>query len=268
MSMKPQKDQKIAKRSKKAEKEISTAHIGSGRIPEKIEAREIISDSPKSAVDEDEIAQRQEDIESKSRYLLINYFDQMNPYQVYPVSIVIAKHELTKSKRIQDLLTGESRSEITGEMKLTGETSLDVEVSYPGCIVTPSRQSVSSQNDKVKITFFITPIAKGKMNGTIKISQENNLIFIMELKYKVTDQRIAKIISVIGILVAAVPSLTKFLIGNDPNEQLKNLLPGIVTAASDYLILEIIMALFLFFVAGVFFFRYQGKRKSLTSLDF
>ena len=227
-----------------------------------------MSDSFLENLVEDSYASRLDSNENRNRYLLIDYFDQMNPYQVYPVSILIAKHELTKNGRKQDLLTGESRSEVIGEMTLAGEAPLEIEVNYPGCLVTPLKQSVSSQEDKVKVVFFVTPLAKGKLKGMIKISQENTLIFSMEIKYKVTDQRIAKIISLLGLLVAAVPSLTKFLTGNDPNEQLKTLLPGILATTSDYLVIEISMAVILFFIAGVFFFRYQGKHKSLTSLDF
>lgn len=205
------------------------------------------------------------------RYIRLDYFRQMNPYTVYAYHITVSKKELELKKRISDVFTGEVREQVTEKFELVSEAPIIVDVSFPGCLTTPSSQKISALEDKKIISFFVTPIAKGSMEGKIILSQEGLEIFKMNVKYKVIDQRISKIFSVIGLGLAAVPTGLDMLFGLDMNDQiikyLTNALPQLQNALTSplLLIVELGLGAGLLLLAGVFFLRYRSKRSSLTS---
>ncbi|OLS21319.1 MAG: hypothetical protein HeimC3_36360 [Candidatus Heimdallarchaeota archaeon LC_3] len=209
-----------------------------------------------------------------NRFLLVDYFKQMNPNSVYAFHITISKKELQVKKRVTDVLTGETREQLREKFELVSESPVTVDVSFPGCLTTPLNQKISTFDDKTVITFFVTPLAKGSMKGTIILVQDEKTIFKMDLKYKVADQRISKIVSVFGLTFAALPTILDMIFGIDPNDQIVNYLTtslpnlDLSSIAPGLLLAELGIGLFLLFLAGLLFFRYKGKRDSLTSDSF
>jgi hypothetical protein len=208
------------------------------------------------------------------RYILLDYFKQMNPYNVYAYHITISKKELKVKKSVSDVFTGEVREQVTEKFELVSEAPMIIDVSFPGCLVTPSTQKISALEDKKIISFFVTPIAKGNMKGKIKLSQENKEIFKMEVKYKVINQRISKIFSALGLGLAALPTGLEMLFGLEMNAELLNYLttrlPQLQNMLTEPLLLiaELGLGFSLLILGGLFFWRYRGKRSSLSSEPF
>ncbi|MHA1990353.1 MAG: hypothetical protein ACW981_06030 [Candidatus Hodarchaeales archaeon] len=250
-----------------------------GRTSERREA--LIKDESEfdeaELVDEDSFGKMDDTLEEPpqlDRYLLLDYFKQMNPYTVYAYHITISKKELAVKKKVSDAFTGEVREQVTEKFELVSEAPVIVDVSFPGCLVTPVIQKISALEDKKIISFFVTPIAKGDMKGKIKLSQEDKEIFKMDVKYKVINQRISKIFSVLGLGLAALPTGLEMLFGLEMNAELLRYLteklPQLQSMLTEPLLLiaEIGLGFSLLVLGGLFFWRYRGKRSSLSSEPF
>ncbi|MFW9930373.1 MAG: hypothetical protein ACFFD1_13335, partial [Candidatus Thorarchaeota archaeon] len=131
-----------------------------------------------TTIDSKKDSQKEMTVFQTQRFLLIDYFRQMNPYNVYSFSITFSKKELQVKKRISDVLTGESREQVSETFELKSESPLVIEAQFPGCLVTPAVHRISVYEDKKTVTFFVTPIANGTMKGSILVSQDNETIFV------------------------------------------------------------------------------------------
>ena len=166
-------------------------------------------------VGEEELA-----VTESKRFILFDYFKQMNNHKVYPLNVVVSREEIEKKRDIEDFFTGERRSQETGEIDVVTKEPIIVSVYFPSCIVTPPQQTFDPDVSKKILTFYVMTMTNGKQEGTVVFSQGNTELESITLEYKVVDQRFAKLASLAGITVGAVPPVADFLFGININEQI------------------------------------------------
>jgi len=163
------------------------------------------------------------------------------------------------------LLTGEQRTQVTEEVEIIAAKQLTFRVDFPGCMVTPNEQTIDPDTDEITLVFHVMSMAKGKHGGNIRIMQEASVLTTIPLDFKVVDQRIAKVLSLAGIVIGVLPPALTYLLGVNINEmistQLVTALP--VVTSPLLLMLEIASGGLMFGLAGLTFFLYRGKRSSL-----
>ncbi len=201
------------------------------------------------------------------RNVLIDYFSQMNTYRVYPLTITISEAELERRKYREDILTGEKREQVEKEISVREQLPLTVGVYFPGCLVTPTEQRIELLGKTQQLTFFVTPIAKGKMKGSVVFYQEGKKISEFTLDFKIFDQRLAKAIALTAMAVSAVPSSLYYLFGIDINQQITtNLVRFIPLLTSPLLLaLEIVLSIMLLGASFYLYKQYSAVRKQLTA---
>jgi hypothetical protein len=207
-------------------------------------------------------------MEKEKRQLLIDYFNQMNVFKVYPISIVVSRDELKKKRDKMDILTGERRTQVIDEVEVISSKPLVITADFPGCLVTPNQQIADPDVNEQTLTFHIMAMAKGTLEGSIRIYQESELASI-QLPYKVVDQRIAKLLSLTGVAVGLIPPVLTNIFGIDVNEQLSSQLGPLIPVLTSpmLLFLELISGGLLFGFAIIAYLFYRGKRSSLLQTD-
>jgi len=204
-------------------------------------------------------------------YATVDYFDQMNPSKVYAVNVALSKSKIEIKTKQRDVLTGETKKQVQKTFEVDFTKPIEVEIDFPGCLVTPVKQKVILREDKKKVlTFFVTPLAKGRMRGQVKVIQDEQLVLSIILNFKVFDQRIASLLAKLGIAVSAVPLFVTYVLGVNPNDIIAAQLTTLGTGLTSPILLGIELLITLIFIFGAFisYRRYQGKRKSMSSNPF
>ena len=192
----------------------------------------------------------------------------MNISKTYEFKVKIAKEKLKAMKKVKDILTGEQREQVQSEMEVVKELPIEVELYMPGCIVSPQTQYVSPDVDSAVISFFITPIAKyKKLQAKLTLGQRKLTKKEILLEVSVIDNRIVKILSLIGVVIAFIPSLWPFLFQTNLNDNLLTALQEYIPALASPHILGLELGLgglFLIF-AGIFWKFYGATRAQFNS---
>ena len=214
----------------------------------------------------EELSEEEGFIETGKRGVLVDYFSRMNINQVYDFTVKIDKEMLKAKKKQSDLLTGEQREQLTDEITVVEEKAIEIELQIPGCLVTPSSHYVSTEPSE--ITFYVTPYVKfSKKIGKLVIGQDKLNRKTINFDVSVIDRRIMKIFSLVGILIASIPSIWPVLFGVDLNGY-------IVTNASYYmsfvtnttiLPIEVGLGGLITLFSLLMFKRYSSKRTQFTS---
>lgn len=207
---------------------------------------------------------------TSKREVLVDYFSRMNLLKVYPVTVVFSKKEIEVLRDRSDVLTGERRSQVKEEVEISELAPIEVELSFPGCLVTPATQEIDPEMEKSYITFHVTPLAKGSIKGLVRLTQGFKVLADIELGFAVVDQRLAKVVSLAGLLFAGIPTAWNYVFGVDINEHLASNLTTILPALTSptLLIIELLFGLGLIGLALAFFWKYSSKRQQLTALEF
>ncbi len=202
---------------------------------------------------------------NKKRNVVIDYFSQMNVLRVYPLMITISKEKIKVRKYRGDILTGEKREQTEKEITLREESPLTVEVYFPGCLVTPTEQRVALSDHPQELTFFVTPLAKGKMDGRIVFYQDGQELATFKIKFKVIDQRLAKLFALSAMVISAVPSSLYYLFGIDVNQLLTSRLSHFIPVLTSPVLLvgEVMITLVLLGLSYYLFKKYSAIRKQL-----
>lgn len=206
--------------------------------------------------------------ETGKRGLLVDYYSRMNINSVYDFTVKIDKEMLQARKKQSDLLTGEQREQLTDEITVVEDKPIEIELQIPGALVTPNIHYVSPDPKSSQVTFFVTPYVKfSKKMGKLVIGQEKLTKKTIEFNVSVIDRRLMKIISILGILIASLPSIWPVLFGIDLNGYL-------VTNASNYMTfvtnttilpLEVGLGGFITVLSLLILKLYSSKRTSFTS---
>ncbi|NHJ86337.1 MAG: hypothetical protein FK734_12810 [Asgard group archaeon] len=146
------------------------------------------------------------------KHISMNYFDRMNPQNYYPYIINISDIKQEKIITIQNPITGERQTQQRSQLS----TKLDnpivkIRPTIPGCNVVPNE--IETDFDKVEdeVTFYVTPVVKGKIVGQIQFINEGNIIHTTEFTAKVVDPRYARAVAYYGILTSFIPKIISLL---------------------------------------------------------
>ena len=205
--------------------------------------------------------------ESK-RNILIDYYSRMNINQIYDFNIKIDKSLLQAKKKQSDFLTGEQREQVTDEISVADDIPIEVELNLPGCLVSPSVQYVSPTAESSIVTFYVTPYVKfSKREAKIVIGQKKLSKKVISVQISVIDRRIMKIFSILGVLIASVPSLWQYLFGLNMNEQIYYSTVHYIPMITSTVIipLEIATGGLITLISLLSFKRYSSKRSSFMS---
>jgi hypothetical protein len=207
-------------------------------------------------------------VESGKRSILIDYFSRMNINQVYDFTIKIDKELLKAKKKQSDLLTGEQREQLTDEITVVEDIPIEVELSVPGCLVSPQFHYVSPDTHSSQVTFFVTPYVKfSKKMALLIIGQKKLDKKVIPLEVNVIDRRIMKIFSVVGLLIAGLPSVWPYMFGQDMNENIVNSAQTYLPYLTSTMLLPIEIGLggLVTVTSLLFFKKYSSKRNSFVS---
>ena len=191
----------------------------------------------------------------------------MNINQVYDFTIKVDKKELQAKKKQTDFITGEQREQITEEITVAEDQPIEIELNVPGCLVTPSIHYVSPKAQTSQVTFYVTPYAKfSKRSAIVIIGQEKLDKKTIPLQVKVINRRVMKIFSVIGLLIASIPSIWPYFVGPNLNQQIFLILSKYSSLITNGLIVPIEVGLggFITVVSFVWFKIYSSKRSSFN----
>ena len=191
----------------------------------------------------------------------------MNINQVYDFSIKVDRRELQAKKKQTDFITGEQREQVTEEITVEEDEPIEVELSIPGCLVSPSIQYVSPEAQSSQVTFYVTPYVKfSKRPAKVIIGQKKLEKKTIPLQVSVIDRRVMKMFSVLGLLIASIPSVWPYVFGPDLNQQIFWTLSNYSSLITNELIVPIEVALggFITVVSFLWYKIYSSKRSSFN----
>jgi hypothetical protein len=159
------------------------------------------------------------------KHISVEYYDFMNPEKSYPMNINLSDIEQHTIEEKENILTAEHSTQLKDKMdvKLT-HPIITVHPILPGCIITPSTLQSDLLKFSDEITFFVTPIAKGTLEGYIDfLNAEGKIIHSLPINAQVEDPRLARSVAVYGAVMSIIPkALTIF--GINLGEILTNIL--------------------------------------------
>lgn len=202
------------------------------------------------------------------RSILVDYYSRMNINQVYDFTVKIDKKMLEAKQKQSDFLTGEQREQVTEEIEVVKELPIEIELNIPGCMVSPTTHYVSPDKPSALVTFFVTPYVKlSKRKAQVVIGQKKLDKKTISLEVSVIDRRIMKLFSIIGVLVASVPSLWQYIFGVDMNLQLYYTLSHYSSFIQQGIIVPIEIGLggIITLLSLITFKSYSSKRSSFLS---
>ncbi|MBN1329720.1 MAG: hypothetical protein JXA54_09630 [Candidatus Heimdallarchaeota archaeon] len=146
------------------------------------------------------------------KHISMNYFDRMNPQNYYPYVINISDIKQEKIITIQNPITGERQTQQRSQIATKLENPIvKIRPTIPGCNVVPNE--IETDFDKVEneVTFYVTPVVKGKIIGQIQYINEGSIIHTTEFTAKVVDPRYARAVVYYGILTSFIPKIISLL---------------------------------------------------------
>jgi uncharacterized membrane protein YecN with MAPEG domain len=179
----------------------------------------------------------------------------MNPEKNYPMNVNLSDIEQKTIEEKENLLTGEHKTQIKDKMELKLiHPVIKVHPILPGCIVTPTLLTSDLFKDKDELKFFVTPIAKGKLEGYIDfLDDKGKIIHYMPINAQVEDPRLARSVAIYGSIASVVPKALLFF-GIQMEEIITNLL------ALIGVVFTFLLSFFIFKI------RQPNKTKQITEL--
>ncbi|HUT82798.1 MAG TPA: hypothetical protein VMZ29_16500 [Candidatus Bathyarchaeia archaeon] len=146
------------------------------------------------------------------KHISMNYFDRMNPQNYYPFIINISDVKQEKIVTIQNPITGERQTQQRSQLSTKLENPLvKIRPTIPGCNVVPNEIETDFDKEEDEVTFYVTPVVKGKIVGQIQFINEGNIIHTTEFTAKVVDPKYARAVAYYGILTSFVPKIISLL---------------------------------------------------------
>ncbi|MHA1211510.1 MAG: hypothetical protein ACTSSH_03525 [Candidatus Heimdallarchaeota archaeon] len=171
----------------------------------------LIPETEKQVPEEKKEVEAEED-DDYLKHISMEYFDRMNPQNYYPLTLNIADF-------IQDEIAPVINP-LTGERKVQQLSKLDVKLKnpivtirpiLPGCSVVPNSIETDFSLAEDEVTFYVSPVVKGKIFGRIEFSNEGSIIHSTDFDAKVVDPSIARAVAFYGILTSFIPRIITFL---------------------------------------------------------
>ena len=142
-----------------------------------------------------------------NKNVAIEYYDAMNPQKNYPIKINIADIEQETIKKKENILTGERKVQIKDKMEVkVSNPIITVRPVFPGCLVAPQKLKTDLRFQEDEVRFYVTPMAKGKLEGIIDfVNDAGKIIYSIKLKMRVLDPRIARSVAIYGSVASVAP---------------------------------------------------------------
>jgi len=146
------------------------------------------------------------------KHISVEYYDFMNPEKNYPMNVNLSDIEQKTIEEKENLLTGEHKTQLKDKMEIkVVHPTIKVHPILPGCIITPTILSSDLLKDIDELKFYVTPIAKGKLEGYIDfLDDEGKIIHYMPINAQVEDPRLARSIAIYGSIASVVPKALLF----------------------------------------------------------
>jgi hypothetical protein len=142
--------------------------------------------------------------EAFDKNIAIEYFDVMNPENYYPLVIDLADIEQITKKVEENIITGERK--VQKKEKASFETDIiTVRPIFPGCTITPLELESDLKKEKDVVTFYVTPLVKGDIKGSVQFLAKGKIAHEIETPSKVKDPRFGRIIAMYGIIASMIP---------------------------------------------------------------
>lgn len=145
----------------------------------------------------------------------IDYFEIMTPNKTYPFKIVVSDEikteELKKAllESVEKYLQSEKEAGMFEELKIILESSIvNLKLIMPGCIVAPSEVLIDFTDDVNNVTFYVTPLSRGKMEGYIEFLSGDYSFSKILLNPNIRPTRS---ITVYGSLISVIPLVFSLL---------------------------------------------------------
>ena len=146
------------------------------------------------------------------KHIAMEYFDRMNPQNYYPLTINISDIVSDTMIPIINPITGERKVQKLDEMDVTLYNPIvKIRPSLPGCNVEPNEIKTDFTYENDEITFYITPLVKGKIQGQINFINDDKIIHSTNFNAKVVDPKLARAVAFYGILTSFIPEILSIL---------------------------------------------------------
>ena len=220
-------------------------------------------EKPKKPKDE-----KPQNIERKTT---VRYFEQMTINKNFPLLVVFSKEEIDK-------IVQKDVAQIEGAEKIKVKREkpiVTVIPQFPGCICVPERQDIDLTPENSEVTFWVTPVAEGKLPAaSVKILYEGKIIQKIDCPTKVVKSTAAKVTAGAAIISPIFFSAIES-VGLDPKSQVQSGFP-VVKQLSNWLesqsasmfgepilsgmtLLGLIIGFISMIIALVFYFRARPK---------
>ncbi|MHA1245688.1 MAG: hypothetical protein ACTSP7_14130, partial [Candidatus Heimdallarchaeota archaeon] len=188
-------------------------------IPKKIEeiateaTIEPISDEKPAELAKERLVIVEEDEEKDYvKFIVMDYFDRMNPSNYYPLKIKISDIKKAASAKMVNPITGERKVSERDELEATlSDPMVIVRPSVLGCSVMPGQIETNFDDEEDELTFYVTPGVKGKVIGSIDFINEDEIIHSTKFESKVVDPNYARVVAFYGILTSFAPKILGLL---------------------------------------------------------
>ena len=137
---------------------------------------------------------------------------------------------------------------------------------FPGCITTPEKLILNLTPEQVQDTFWVTPVALGKMKvAHVDIYYNDHCIDTISTPMNITKQKAAKISILLGIIIPIVSCIYKFFT-KSPEEReallspIYNLWNWILPYLVEYWYVGLFVGLFFVLLSFILFLVHKVKK--------
>ncbi|MHA1837135.1 MAG: hypothetical protein ACTSVH_04135 [Candidatus Heimdallarchaeota archaeon] len=220
-------------------------------VPEKIEeiateaTIEPISDEkPAELAKERSVIVEEDEEKDYVKFIVMDYFDRMNPSNYYLLKIKISDIKKAASAKMVNPITGERKVSERDELEATlSDPMVIVRPSVLGCSVMPGQIETNFDDEEDELTFYVTPGVKGKVIGSIDFINEDEIIHSTKFESKVVDPNYARVVAFYGILTSFAPKILGLLGLNLGLEQTFDTLWGVSSSVFGSMTLAGLIAL-------------------------
>ncbi len=216
------------------------------------------------------------DIERKTT---VRYYKQMKINKNFPLLVVFSKEEIEHIVQ-RDVVQVEAKEKVRVKSE---KPVVNVVPQFPGCICVPERQEVDLTPENTEVTFWITPVAEGKLpTASINVHYEGKIIQKIECPTHVAKSTAAKVTASAAVISPIFFSAIES-VGLDPKAQMETGFPLVkqianwlenlsismfgVPIMSGMTLMGLIIG-FIAFIAAIFFFIKSRPKESDPIDDF
>lgn len=128
------------------------------------------------------------------RHTRVTYYNQMNPFQHYPLKVELNEKQL--AIKTKDLV-----SQAAGQMQVPKENpKVEVVPTFPGCLVVPERIVLEVASKESQNEFWVTPLTEGLLEkARVDFYHQGQLLTSVATPTKIVKTTLAKATLVAGV---------------------------------------------------------------------